>query len=157
MRRSFIFVILVFLFSCDSNRVFEDNIEFADRTWKISEPALLEFNIVDASKSYNLYLDVRNSIDYPYSRIFVNYTLQDSAGAEITKKLVAEYLFDQKSGYPNGSSGLGDIYDHQFPIANNVKFEKVGKYKASFEQFMRKDTLQGILAVGLRVEEVVQP
>ncbi|MCE2998068.1 MAG: gliding motility lipoprotein GldH [Cyclobacteriaceae bacterium] len=157
MRRSFFFVILVFLFSCDSNRVFEDNVEFADRTWKISEPALLEFQIVDASKSYNLYLDIRNSIDYPYSRIFVNYTLRDSAGGELSKKMMAEYLFDQKTGKPNGSSGLGDIYDHQFPIAGNMKFTKPGKYKAHFEQFMRKDTLQGILAVGLRVEEVVQP
>ncbi len=157
MRRSFIFVILVFLFSCDSNRVFEDNVEFADRTWKISEPALLEFQIADVSKSYNLYLDIRNSIDYPYSRIFVNYALHDSAGAEISKKMMAEYLFDQKSGKPNGSSGLGDIYDHQFSIASNMKFGKAGKYKARFEQFMRKDTLQGILAVGLRVEEVMQP
>lgn len=157
MRRSFIFVILVFLFSCDSNRVFEDNVEFADRTWKISEPALLEFQIADASKSYNLYLDIRNSIDYPYSRIFVNYSLQDSAGGELSKKQLAEYLFDQKTGKPNGSSGLGDIYDHQFPIASNMKFAKPGKYKARFDQFMRKDTLQGILAVGLRVEEVVQP
>ncbi|MFY8035531.1 MAG: gliding motility lipoprotein GldH [Cyclobacteriaceae bacterium] len=157
MRRSFIFVILVFLFSCDSNRVFEDNVEFADRTWKISEPALLEFQIADVSKSYNLYLDIRNSIDYPYSRIFVNYALHDSAGAELSKKQLAEYLFDQKTGQPNGSSGLGDIYDHQFPIASNIKFGKAGKYKARFEQFMRKDTLQGILAVGLRVEEVMQP
>ncbi|NOS93448.1 MAG: gliding motility lipoprotein GldH [Cyclobacteriaceae bacterium] len=157
MRRSFIFVTLVFLFSCDSNRVFEDNIEFADRTWKISEPALLEFQIADASKSYNLYLDIRNSVDYPYSRIFVNYSLQDSAGTELSKKQMAEYLFDQKTGEPNGSSGLGDVYDHQFPIAGNLKFTKPGKYKARFEQFMRKDTLQGILAVGLRVEEVVQP
>jgi gliding motility-associated lipoprotein GldH len=157
MRRSSIFVILVFLFSCDSNRVFEDYVEFADRTWKISEPALLEFSIPDVSKSYNLFLDIRNSIDYPYSRIFVNYSLHDSTGAEISKKLMAEYLFEQKTGKPNGNSGLGDIYDHQFPISANMKFDKVGKYKARFEQFMRKDTLQGILAVGLRVEEVIKP
>ncbi len=157
MRRSFIFVILILLFSCDSNRVFEDYVEFADRTWKISEPASLEFSIPDVSKSYNLYLDIRNSIDYPYSRIFVNYSLQDSAGAEISKKMIAEYLFEQKTGKPHGNSGLGDIYDHQFPIASNVRFDKSGKYKARFEQFMRKDTLQGILAVGLRVEEAIKP
>lgn len=152
MRRSFIFVSLVLFFSCDSNRVFEDNVDFADRTWKISEPALLEFQIADVSKSYNLYFDIRNSIDYPYSRIFVNCSLQDSAGRELSKKQLAEYLFDQKTGKPHGSSGLGDIYDHQFPIASKMKFDKSGKYKVRLEQFMRKDTLQGILAVGLRVE-----
>jgi gliding motility-associated lipoprotein GldH len=141
------------LFSCDSNRVYEDNIEFKDRAWKITEPAQLEFDITDTTKHYNLYMDVRNSLDYPYARLFVNYNLLDPAGTELSKKMISEYLFDQKTGKPNGSSGLGDIYDHQFLFLEKHSFHKLGKYKVKFEQFMRQDTLQGVLAVGLRVEQ----
>jgi gliding motility-associated lipoprotein GldH len=154
MRRSSIFFIFILLTSCDSNRVFENNVVFEDRTWKITEPALLEFEIQDISKPHNLYLDVRNSIDYPYSRIFINYSLSDSAGIELSKKLISEYLFDQKTGKPSGESGLGDVYDHQFLIGGNFSFNHSGKYKVRFEQFMRQDTLKGILAVGLRVETI---
>lgn len=146
---------LVFLISsCDSNRVYEDNVEFQDRTWKITTPAELEFEVSDTTQTYNLYLDVRNSLDYPYARLFVNYQLVDSNGIVVKKEMLTENLFDIKTGEPNGRSGLGDVYDHQFGFLTNYSFEKTGKHKVRFEQFMRQDTLQGILAVGLRVETI---
>lgn len=146
---------LVFMLSsCDSNRVYEDNIEFKDRTWKTTTPAELEFEVSDTAQSYNLYLDVRNSLDYPYARLFVNYHLVDPNGTVVKKEMLTENLFDIKTGEPNGRSGLGDVYDHKFDFLTNYSFEKTGKHKIRFEQFMRQDTLQGILAVGLRVETI---
>jgi gliding motility-associated lipoprotein GldH len=129
-------------------------VEFRDRNWKITEPIQFEFQITDSSKKYNLLVNIRNSLDYPYARIFVNYDLlkqQDSTS--LSKKMLAEYLFDQKTGKPFGTSGIGDIYDHQFSILKNYSFEKAGAYKIKLNQFMRIDTIPGILAVGLRVEK----
>ena len=71
----FFFFTLLFLAGCDSNRVFEDYKEFDDRTWKVTDPVVFEFQIKDASKKYNLYYNVRNSLEYPYARIFVQYSL----------------------------------------------------------------------------------
>ena len=150
----FLVGIIFMLISCDSNRVYEDNIEFKDRTWKTTTPAELEFEVSDTAQSYNLYLDVRNSLDYPYARLFVNYQLVDPNGTVVKKEMLTENLFDVKTGEPNGRSGLGDVYDHQFDFLTNYSFEKTGKHKVRFEQFMRQDTLQGILAVGLRVETI---
>jgi len=101
-----------------------------------------------------LYLDVRNSLDYPYARLFVNYQLVDPNGTVVKKEMLTENLFDVKTGEPNGRSGLGDVYDHQFGFLTNYTFNKTGKHKVRFEQFMRQDTLKGILAVGLRVETI---
>ncbi len=145
--------ILLFLIGCDSRRVFEDNYEFRERAWKIAEPVQFEFQIADTSKKYNLLMNIRNSLDYPYARIFVNYDLlqQDSS---LSKKMIAEYLFDQKTGEPFGTSSIGDIYDHQFPVLKNYSFDKTGLYKIKLNQFMRMDTIPGILAVGIRVEKV---
>jgi gliding motility-associated lipoprotein GldH len=142
------------LCSCDSKRIFEDNMEFRERNWKITEPVQFEFQIDDASKKYNLLMNIRNSLDYPYARIFVNYNLLKQDSVSLSKKMIAEYLFDQKTGKPFGTSGLGDIYDHQFPILRNYSFEKTGIYKIKLDQFMRMDTIPGILAVGVRVEKV---
>jgi gliding motility-associated lipoprotein GldH len=86
--------------------------------------------------------------------LFLNYALTDSAGVPVKTNLMNEFLFDAKSGEPFGESGLGDIYDHQFLLLKDFQFKNPGKYVMTFEQQMRADTLQGILAVGVRVEAV---
>jgi gliding motility-associated lipoprotein GldH len=148
----FFFFTLLFLAGCDSNRVFEDYKEFDDRTWKVTDPVVFEFQIKDASKKYNLYYNVRNSLEYPYARIFVQYSLTDSIGTELTKKLTSNFLFDQKTGRPLGRSGLGDVLDNQFLLLSNQSFKTEGTYRFRLDQFNRQDTLRGVLAVGLRVE-----
>jgi len=148
----FLFFAILLLAGCDSNRVFEEYTEFSDRIWKINNPAGFEFEIKDTVKKYNLYYNVRNSLDYPYARFFVQYALLDSSGTVLSKKLVSNFLFDQKTGRPLGRSGLGDVYDNQFIMLENHEFKTPGIYKIQLEQFNRQDSLQGILAVGLRVE-----
>ncbi len=150
----FFFFTLLFLAGCDSNRVFEDYKEFSDRTWKVNDPAVFEFQIKDISRKYNLYYNVRNTVGYPYARIFVQYSLKDSTGTELTKKLASNFLFDQKTGRPLGRSGLGDVLDNQFLLIENQSFKTEGTYHFRLDQFNRQDTLAGILAVGLRVETV---
>src|SRR5258705_1119504 len=121
--------------SCDSERIFENNVEFRDRNWKIAQSVQFEFQIADTSRRYNLWMNIRNSLDYPYARIFVNYDLQKDS-TTLTKKMIAAYLFDQKTGKPFGNTGLGDIYDHQFPILKNYSFDKAGVYKIRLNQFI---------------------
>lgn len=146
------FVVAAMVLSCDSNRVFENNLEFKDRTWKVIEEPRFEFIIPSSGDSYNLYYNVRNSLDYPNARIFVTWHLYDSTGRELYKELVFNYLFDEKTGRPFGDSGLGDLYDHRFPILEKYSFPYGGRFSVKLDQFSRQDTLQGIIAVGVRVE-----
>ncbi len=145
-------VLTLVLSSCDTNRVYEANHDFEDRTWKVNEPQEFEFRIDDPEKRYNLHYNVRNSLDYPFSRIFITYHLQDSLGNELQTKLITEDLFDQKTGVPFGTSSLGDIYDHRFQLLGDYEFKHRGKYKVRLEQYTRQDTLLGVLAIGVRVE-----
>jgi len=149
-------IALLLVFGCDSKRVFEDNAEFKDRKWKLAQFARFNFKITDTTTSYNLFLNVRNSVDYPYARLFVNYELLSQDSSSLSKKMISCYLFDQKTGRPFGTSGIGDIFDHQFPILSNFSFKKPGQYKMNLQQFMRMDTIPGILAIGIRVETVEQ-
>ncbi len=146
-------IIVMLLFSCDDQRVFEKNDDFDSRYWLVNEKPEFEFEIQDSLQSYNLYCNVRNSLDYPFARIFITYYLQDSTGTILSKDMVGQMLFDEKTGEPFGESGLGDLYDHRILLKNNHRFPYTGKYRVAFEQYMRTDTLAGILAVGLRVEK----
>jgi gliding motility-associated lipoprotein GldH len=150
-------VALVFLASCDDARVYEKVFDFEQRQWVVDEKPEFEFVIDDVSNRYNVYCNVRNSVSYPYSRLFFTYYLLDSTGVEIQKNLISEFLFDAKTGEPRGKSGIGDLYDHQLTLLKEYQFSTPGKYKIALEQFMRMDTLAGILAVGIRVEKVPRP
>jgi gliding motility-associated lipoprotein GldH len=154
MRSGFVLIaIAVLLSGCDTSRVFEDNKDFNKRAWAVSDTVAFEFSISDPSIQYNLLCNVRNSLDYPYSRIFVNYSLEDSTHKVLATKLVGSYLFDVKTGEPQGNSGLGDIYDHRFSLLENRQLSP-GKYFIRLQQYMRTDTLHGVLAAGIRVEKV---
>lgn len=155
MRKIISFVLLVVMFGCDESRLFEQQVDF-NQSWIVTNKPRFDFEISDHTEPCNLYFTVRNSLDFPFSRIFVNYELKDSLGNELSKNLVSGYLFDQKSGEPLGSSGLGDLYDHRFPLIANYRFEKPGVYSITLEQFNRTDTLIGVLAVGVRVERATK-
>ena len=156
MRKLFLIISLAALVcGCDDSRIYEVNHDFQERAWLVTEKPEFEFEISDNTVRYNLYCNVRNSVEFPYTRLFIKYQLQDSAGKSLEGKMLPAFLFDQHTGEPQGSSGLGDIYDQRFPIISNYQFPARGKYKINFEQYMRKDTLEGVLAVGLRVERVV--
>lgn len=153
------YVITIFLFcllfSCDSDRVFEQNKNLEKRYWRVDEPIIFDFEIEESSKPYTIYYNVRNSLEYPYARLFIQYTLSDSTGSQIDKKLNAQFLFDQKTGKPLGQSGIGDVFDHQFLLMEKQVFNYPGKYQLKIEQFNRQDTLKGILAVGARIETFI--
>lgn len=151
--KGFMIVVLGLLCACSDNRLFEDYVDFEDRYWAVSNQPVFEFSIADTVPSYSIYCNLRNAESYPFADFRFTYTLTDSTGRVIDKRLVSEFLFDKKTGKPFGDSGLGDIYDHQFLLIKEHRFVAGGKYSVKFEQFMRRDTLDGILAVGLRVEQ----
>jgi len=152
MKRCIVFIALLILFGCDKDRLYEKDYDFKDRTWIVKEIPSFEFVISDSAQLYNIYYRVRNSNDYPYARIFIKYNLIGPSNNSISGNLVSNFLFDQKSGVPLGSSGIGDKFDNQFLLLAKQKFKELGSYKVTMEQFMRTDTLAGIEAVGLRVE-----
>jgi gliding motility-associated lipoprotein GldH len=153
MRIIGLFAAMAWLFiACDDSRVYEKNEDFDDRAWVDTVKPEFEFQITDTLQRYNIYCNIRNSVSYPYSRLFVTYYLQDSAGKVQQTKLIDHLLFDPKTGEPHGTSGLGDIYDHRALMIQSHRFPYIGKHKIRLEQFMRADTLSGIMAVGIRVE-----
>lgn len=142
----------VLLTACDESRIFEENYDFQKRVWMQGDKPEFAINIDDTTRRYNFYFNFRNTLDYPFSRLFFTYYLQDSVGVVVKKELMSSLIFDPKTGEPYGKSGLGDIFDHQFVIIKDHKFPYRGMHRVRFEQFMRVDTLEGVLAVGVRVE-----
>lgn len=149
----FIVAFMIVLSACDTNRVFEKNISLEDQLWLINNKPSFDFVVTDTASRYNLYCNIRNEVSYPKSNIYFTYYLTDTTGKVFEKKLISEFLFDKKTGKPFGKTALGDIYDHSIPILKRYAFKQPNTYRVTFEQFMRADSLAGILAVGLRIEK----
>ncbi|WP_420317596.1 gliding motility lipoprotein GldH [Ekhidna sp.] len=151
MRYLAIIFIFIIATSCDSNRVYEDFNDMEEAFWHQDSIQSFSFNIEDTSKSYVLKSSFRNASSYPFYNLYFQYTLADSTGNVLVQRLQEVDLFNPKTGEPYGS-GLGDLFDHSFPLEENYSFPYSGEYTLSFEQYMRRDTLPFILSVGARVE-----
>jgi len=138
------------LASCDSNQVFEKNLDFDDYVWAVQEKPTFEFPIQDTTQRYDVYFNVRNASAYGYYNLYVKHTLISPDGKPVSKLLHQMILMDPQTGEPRGH-GAGDIFDHQFLALPNQQFHQVGTYKIMLEQYMRQDQLPGIMAVGVRV------
>lgn len=156
MRILIVLFFCVAVSACDSTRIYEKNTDFEQRSWISTENPEFIISIPDNNQLYNIKVNFRNSLDYPKANLYYQFILQDSLGGQLEKKLITNFLFNEKTGEPLGSSGLGDIFDHQFPVLENYKFNYAGDYKIQLAQFMRMDTLSGMLSAGIRVERVAE-
>lgn len=153
MLKNFILILTfsLILFSCkDPNTLFEANQSIKNGEWFYENPLVFEFEIEDTTKSYTLYYNVRNEINYAYYNLFVTYYMHYPDGKKIDSLLMDITLFNPKTGEPYGE-GTGGIREHQLPAFRNIKFSQKGKYKYVFKQYMRQNPLKGILSMGLRV------
>jgi gliding motility-associated lipoprotein GldH len=148
----FLLISFFWLSACDENRVYEENQDFGQKVWLVDSVPAFEFEITDPQQPYNIYWNIRNTLNYPFHNLYLTYYLEDTLGRRIATDLHNMLLFDPKTGEPYGS-GLGDIFSHQIMALPTYKFDSAGIYRIRLQQYMRTDTLKDILSVGVRVEK----
>lgn len=146
----YLLILIIFLIvSCFSNSFFEDYHSLNPTGWDKDSLACFDVNVTDTTTAYDLYINVRNLGDYPYSNLwlFINIVAPDSSSIRDT----VEYQL----AFPNGKwKGKGNnIYYNKFPLRENVNFPLKGNYTFTISQAMRTDVLKGLNNIGLRVEK----
>lgn len=144
--------VLLLLSSCDPARVYEQNIDLPEGSWQIDNAPVFEFEIQDTTKVYDVYFNVRYNLQYDFYNLYLRHQLLGPDNAQLSEKLHEVVLMDAKTGKPLGN-GSSDIYDLQALALDNIKFSKQGKYALKLTQYMRRDPLPHILAIGVRVAE----
>ena len=146
-----VFLMSIFLYACDGNKVYEEYIEVDNADWKKENVANFSFTIEDTLTAHNLYLNVRNTGDYPFSNLYMFVKIQGPDG-NFNIDTVNCVLADNRGEWKG--SGVGDLWDLRIPYIGGFKFAQKGEYNVSFEQAMRVENgLKGITDVGLRIEK----
>ena len=146
-----LFLVVILMYACNSNRIYERNVKFSDRIWNKDSAAVFKFEITDINTDYTFYFNLRNTILYPYQNIYLTYSMEDTLGNVYDSDLTNINLFDSKTGRPYGN-GMGDIFDHQYMVIEDYQFNNPGTYLFRIKQYMRMDSLPEIMSVGLRIE-----
>ena len=144
--------VLISLFSCDPQKDYEKYQEIEGANWKKENIINFEFVAEDTILPHNLYINIRNTGNYPYSNIYLFVTMEGPNG-NLLKDTVNCILADNRGKWLG--KGVGDLWDLKMPYFGGFKFAHKGKYTISFEQAMRvEDGLKGITDVGLRIEKI---
>lgn len=142
------------LFSCDKKRVFDDY-KSVGNAWHKDSVVSFDLPVLDSTKRYDLFINIRDNNDYPYSNLFLIVSLELPNG--FTKVDTLEYQMTEPDGSLLGD-GFSDIKESKLFYKENVKFR--GKYKINIKQAVRENgkvpgvtNLEGITDVGLRIEK----
>ena len=135
--------------ACDSTGIYDQNISTDNEAWNRKSVARFEVNITDTLSANNVYINLRNTSDYPNSNLYLFVTTTAPNGATIKDTL--ECILADSYGKWLGK-GVGKIKDNQIPYKRMVKFPVSGTYTFEVEQAMRVESLPGIVNVGLRIE-----
>ena len=144
--------IVLFASCTDDSKLFTEFQTFDSSIWAYKTPLIFEFEITDADQAYDLTLSPRYAGNYRYSNLFVKYDLTDSAGSAISGKLHEIELFNKEKTRPLGE-GATSVYLMPSTIKQNFLFPSPGQYQLRIEHYMRSDTIQQILAMGLTLSK----
>jgi gliding motility-associated lipoprotein GldH len=151
-KKTFILLLLMITatVSCDSNRVFEEHTAMPKGVWNVRTPVLFNVGISDLVARYNIYLNVRNGQEYPYSNLFMFMSTTFPDG-HVSRDTVELTLADYDGRWLG--SGMGSVKFSKFLFQKGVQFKQAGKYRVNLEQAMRVNDLKGIYDIGLRLEK----
>lgn len=140
---------LLGLGSCDSNKIYEENLAVQDNIWMSDDIKTFEFDVTDTMSAVNIFVNLRTTTDYQYSNIYVFLYREYPDG--ITDKDTLEFLMAKSDGEWYGEN-TGTVVEFVSLIASGGRFATPGTYKFQLQHAMREDELAEVIDVGMRIE-----
>jgi gliding motility-associated lipoprotein GldH len=138
------------LFSCGRDFVFEENRVIDKGIWNTANKISFTASIADTSLRYSVYLNIRNSLEYPYSNLYLFMDTRFPDG-RIARDTIDCTLADYDGRWLG--SGVGSVKYNRFLFQKGVRFQQKGNYRFDFQQAMRVNALSGIQDLGIRIEK----
>lgn len=145
------------MFSCSENIVRSDYKATDDGQWNKEDVIKFTFSGMDTIQKNNIFINIRNDANYPYSNLFLIAELTFPNGETIKDTL--EYEMALPDGEWLGK-GYGSLKENKLWYKENIVFPSSGVYTLQLSQAMRKngniegiEHLEGITDVGYQIEK----
>jgi len=153
-----IFILVLFVVSCDSNGVLDAYKKVPDNEWNLKEAVQFNFKVSDTISKNNLFINIRNNNEYSFSNLYLISHLYFPNGNTIVDTL--QYEMTDKNGRFLGN-GFAEIKNNKLFYKESVQFPISGEYSLNIYQAMREnnqikgiENLLGITDVGFRIEKI---
>lgn len=124
------------------------NKSIANRQWTYTNKPKFEVNITDPKAQYDLYANIRHTMNYGYSNIFI---AVHSQGPGITDSSFRyECILAKADGKWIGNSAA-NLFERQILLKENFIFPDTGLYSFEIEQQMHANPLRDIADVGFKI------
>jgi gliding motility-associated lipoprotein GldH len=142
----------LWLSSCQSIDLYERVVSIPKQEWQSSFKPQFKFSIRDTAAAYQVYILLRHNEKYEFNNIWVR--LYAQAPGDTARLFSLELPLANNDGWMG--TAMDDLYDHRIAVTLDpaiFNFKKPGEYTFTLEQIMRKDPLENVLNVGLRIEK----
>ena len=135
--------------SCDGSLYYAEYADVDEHGWLPADSACFDIDIQDTNLIFNFLVEVRNTVNYPYSNtfLFINTTFPDGSMARDTM----EYPLADPSGQWFGKRS-GRYVDTRYYFRRNARFPLQGNYHFAITNGMRDSAITGLSHIGLRIE-----
>jgi len=141
--------LLAILLACSSQIVFEENEKLAHGGWSVEDTLVFNYEVKDTTQLYDIFINVRNDVDYRYSNLFVFFQTSFPDG-KIYRDTIEMTLADRQGKWIG--RGVGSTRSNSFHFRKDVWFPLEGTYEFTIQHAMRMDVLPGITDMGIRLE-----
>jgi gliding motility-associated lipoprotein GldH len=142
--------LLLFFASCNETAYYQKSFGFKNNMWSQDVKPKFEVEFQDTTKLYDFVLTLRTTTDYKYSNLWIFLNSTPPVGESVREP------YEIKTTFPDGSwigKETGTIVEHQL-VFKRRRLPYKGKYKFAVEQAITEKTVDEVLDISLRVEEV---
>ena len=147
----FLVILILTLSSCFETPFYSDSSVVDKSGWHSSDTLVYNFNIQDSSARFNTQIDLSHTVSYPYSNLYLFIDIKFPN--EKHRVDTIECVLADKRGKWYGK-GLGDMVNHRIDYLDKIAFPLNGEYEVQITHGMRRDPLEEITDLGLRLEIV---
>src|SRR6056297_627627 len=143
------------LLSCSDTPVFSEYKSVSGAVWNKDDVKEFTFSKMDSLQGYNVFINVRNDQNFPYSNLFLIASLNTPEGE------VVQDTLEYNMALPDGTwlgKGSGSIKENKLWYKENIVFPTSGVYTLQVSHAMRKNGnvsgvvgLEGITDVGIEI------
>ena len=143
-------LVLSLFVACDAGRIYDRSQALPNTGWHKDSTLQFDTEVRDSIGLYNFYINVRNNNEYGFRNLYIFLSTSLPNGNN-TRDTIELMLADREGKWLG--TGFGSIKDNQILVRSNLKFPLTGTYSFEIEQAMRKDIIEGIKDVGIRIED----
>lgn len=139
--------------SCNKQEIYYRFHELKDESWAQNDTLIFDIDstLFEINKSYNLTIEVTNTVSYPYQNIWFFTQINIDSDSVFTNTHNEFQLADEFGKWKG--SGFGSLYQSSLPFGR-ITFAEKRNYRIKLEHGMRDEPLKGIDKVGIKITDI---